>query len=128
MNYQMIGFVISRILWTEAALMLLPVLVALLYGESAIPFLASIAALALTGLALCRRPRQTALYARDGFAVVALAWVGMSLFGAIPFVISGDIPHFINAFFETVSGFTTTGATILTEVESLTRSGLRCCQ
>lgn len=124
MNYQMIGFVISRILWTEAALMLLPVLVALLYGESAIPFLASIAALALTGLALCRRPRQTALYARDGFAVVALAWVGMSLFGAIPFVISGDIPHFINAFFETVSGFTTTGATILTEVESLTRSGL----
>ncbi len=120
----MIGFVISRILWTEAALMLLPVLVALLYGESAIPFLASIAALALTGLALCRRPRQTALYARDGFAVVALAWVGMSLFGAIPFVISGDIPHFINAFFETVSGFTTTGATILTEVESLTRSGL----
>ncbi len=124
MNYQMIGYVISRILWTEAVLLLLPMLVAVIYGESTTPFLAAMAALVLAGLLFCHKPRQTALYARDGFAVVALAWVGMSLFGAIPFVVSGDIPHYINAVFETVSGFTTTGATILTEVESLTYSGL----
>ena len=124
MNYQMIGFVIGRILWTEAALLLLPALVALLYGDPALPFLASIALLLLAGLPLSRRPKQTALYARDGFAVVALAWLLMSAFGALPFVISGYIPNFIDAFFETVSGFTTTGATILTEVEPLSQSVL----
>ena len=124
MNYQMIRYVISRILWTEAVLLLLPLGTALVYGESTLPFLGTMLALAAAGLLLGRKPKQTALFARDGFAVVALAWVGMSLFGALPFVFSGDIPNFINAFFETVSGFTTTGATILTEVESLTRSGL----
>lgn len=120
----MIGFVISRILWTEAALLLLPLLTALLYQESPIPFLIPILALAAAGFLLRKKPEQTALYARDGFAVVALAWVGMSAFGALPFVISGDIPNYIDAFFETVSGFTTTGATILTEVEHLTQSAL----
>ncbi len=118
----MIGFVIGRILWTEAALLLLPELTALLYGEPLLPFLGPIALLLLAGLPLRRRPKQTALYARDGFAVVALAWVLMSAFGALPFVIDGCIPHFIDAFFETVSGFTTTGATILTAVEPLHQS------
>lgn len=124
MNYQMIGFVIGRILWTEAVLLLLPALVALLYGEPALPFLAPILFLLVAGLPLRARPKQTALYARDGFAVVALAWLLMSAFGALPFMISGYIPNFINAFFETVSGFTTTGATILTEVEPLSQSVL----
>ncbi len=122
MNYQMIGFVIGRILWTEAALLLLPALVALLYGESALPFLGPILLLALAGIPFHKKPKQTALYARDGFAVVALAWVLMSAFGALPFMISGYIPNFIDAFFETVSGFTTTGATILTAVEPLSQS------
>ena len=120
----MIGYVISRILWTEAALLLLPTLVALLYQEALLPFLLPILILAVLGLLLGRRPRQTALYARDGFAVVALAWVGMSAFGALPFVLAGDIPNYIDAFFETVSGFTTTGASILTAVEPLSRGGL----
>ncbi len=124
MNYKMIGYVISRILWTEAALLLLPALVALLYQEALLPFLIPILILAVLGLLLGRRPRQTALYARDGFAVVALAWVGMSAFGALPFVLAGDIPNYIDAFFETVSGFTTTGASILTAVEPLSRGGL----
>ncbi|WP_297872044.1 TrkH family potassium uptake protein [uncultured Oscillibacter sp.] len=124
MNYKMIGYVISRILWTEAALLLLPALVALLYQEALLPFLLPILILAVLGLLLGRRPRQTALYARDGFAVVALAWVGMSAFGALPFVLAGDIPNYIDAFFETVSGFTTTGASILTAVEPLSRGGL----
>ena len=121
----MIAVVMSRILLTEAALLLLPLVVALLYGESVLPFLIPILILTVIGLVLrAVRPGQTALFARDGLAVVALAWIAMSAFGALPFCISGDIPHFVDAFFETVSGFTTTGASILTEVESLTYSGL----
>ena len=125
MNYQMIGFVIGRILLTEAALLMLPMAVALVYGEAAAPFLLPALLLALIGLVLGRRqPRRSNLYARDGFAVVALAWVLMSAFGALPFVLSGDIPNFVDAFFETVSGFTTTGSSILTEIEPLSRGGL----
>ena len=121
----MIGFVVGRILLTEAALLALPVVTALLYGESPVPFLAAALALVAAGLALgIRKPERTALYARDGFAVVALAWILMSIFGAAPFVISGDIPHWVDAFFETVSGFTTTGASILTDVEAMSQSCL----
>ena len=117
----MIGFVIGRILWTEAALLLLPALVTLLYGEPALPFLGPILLLLIAGLPFRKKPKQTSLYARDGFAVVALAWVLMSAFGALPFLISGYIPSFVDAFFETVSGFTTTGASILTDVEGMSR-------
>jgi trk system potassium uptake protein TrkH len=121
----MIGFVIGRILLTEAALLVLPLVTAVLYDESTGPYLVTMLALVLVGLLLdLRRPKETSLFARDGFAVVALAWVLMSAFGAMPLVLSGDIPNFIDAFFEVVSGFTTTGATILTEVESLSRGGL----
>ena len=125
MNHRMIGFVIGRILMTEAALLLLPMLVAVIYGESAIPFLLPFFLLTVCGLILgVKKPQRTALYARDGLAVVALAWISMSAFGALPFVISGDIPNFVDAFFETVSGFTTTGASILTAVEPLGRGVL----
>ena len=125
MHYKMIGFIIGRILVTEAALLVLPLIVALLHGEAAHPFLIPMALLVLIGLLLgVRRPARTALYARDGLAIVALAWIAVSAFGALPFVISGDIPFYVDAFFETVSGFTTTGASILTEVESLSRGGL----
>ncbi len=125
MNYHIIAFSIGRILQTEAVLLALPLLVARIYREALYPFLIPMAALAAAGTLLSfRRPKNMTLYARDGFAIVALAWIGMSAFGALPFVLSGDIPHFVDAFFETVSGFTTTGASILTEVESLTRSGL----
>ena len=121
----MIGFVIGRILLSEAALLVLPMLVALGYGERITPFLLPILALALVGGALgLPRPKRTALYARDGFAVVALAWIFVSAFGAVPFVLSGDIPSLVDAFFETVSGFTTTGASILREVEPMSRGCL----
>ena len=121
----MIGFVIGRILLTEAALLMLPTAVAAVYGEAVLPFLIPALLLAVIGLALgLRSPKRSSLYARDGFAVVALAWVLMSAFGALPFVLSGDIPHFVDAFFETVSGFTTTGASILTEIEPLGRGVL----
>lgn len=126
MNHRMIGFVLGRILLVEGGLLLLPMVVSLIYGESALPFLIPAALAAGTGLLLSGRkpPQRTALFARDGFAVVALAWVLMSLFGALPFVLSGDIPSFVDAVFETVSGFTTTGASILTEVEPLSWGGL----
>ena len=121
----MIGFVIGRILVTEAALLVLPLIVALLHGEAAYPFLIPMALLVMIGLLLSmHRPARTALYARDGLAIVALAWIAVSAFGALPFVLSGDVPFYVDAFFETVSGFTTTGASILTEVEPLSRGGL----
>ena len=125
MNYRMIACVTSRILLAEASLMSLSLLAALVYGENPWPFVLTMFLLALSGLPLgLRTPKDTALYARDGFAVVASAWVLLSAFGALPFVFSGDIPNFVDAFFETVSGFTTTGATILTEVEPLHRGVL----
>ena len=121
----MIAYIIGRILLTEAALLALPLLVTVLYGESPVPFLIPILLLALCGGAMgWKKPKSTALYARDGLAVVALAWICMSLFGALPFVLSGDIPNYVDAFFETVSGFTTTGSSILTEIEPLSRGGL----
>ena len=125
MNTRMIGFLLGRILTVEAGLLALPLLTALLYGESLMPWLATMLVLAAIGWGLSlRKPERTALYAKDGFAAVALVWLLMSAFGALPFVLSGDIPNYIDAFFETVSGFTTTGASILTAVEPLSRGGL----
>lgn len=125
MNIRMIGFVLGRILLVEAGLLTLPLAVALLYREPAMPWLITMAALVVCGALLSfRKPERTALYAKDGFAAVALVWLLMSAFGALPFVLSGDIPNYIDAFFETVSGFTTTGASILTAVEPLSRGGL----
>ena len=122
MNYRMLGFVLGRILLAEAALLLLPMAVALGYGESPMPYLIPIGLLAvLGGIFGARRPQQTSLFARDGLAIVALAWIAVSLFGALPFYLSGSMESFVDCIFETVSGFTTTGASILTEVESLNR-------
>ena len=125
MNYRMIAFILSRVLLIMAALLLLPLITALVYGESIRPFAVTIALTAACGGALALLPPRTReLYAREGYAVVGLSWLGMSLLGALPFVLSGDIPRYVDAFFETVSGFTTTGASILNDIESLSRSGL----
>ena len=125
MNIRMIGFVLGRILLVEAGLLTLPLAVALLYREPAMPWLITMAALVVCGALLSfRKPERTALYAMDGFAAVALVWLLMSAFGALPFVLSGDILHYVDAFFETVSGFTTTGASILPAVEPLSRGSL----
>ena len=121
----MIAYVLGRIGLIEAALLAVPLAVALLYGETALlmAWLAPIAVLILLGLAVgLRAPKDTAIYAREGLVVVAAAWVLLSVFGAVPFVLSGDIPSCVDAFFETVSGFTTTGSSILTDVEALHRS------
>ena len=125
MNIRMIGFVLGRILLVDAGLLTLPLAVALLYREPAMPWLITMAALVVCGALLSfRKPERTALYAKDGFAAVALVWLLMSAFGALPFVLSGDILHYVDAFFETVSGFTTTGASILPAVEPLSRGSL----
>lgn len=124
MNYRMVTFVLGRIFLIEAVLMLCPMLCSALYGEWGIvlAFWWPVLLLAVLGLLLSfRTPRNTTIYARDGLVIVALVWVLMSIFGALPFVISGEIPSFFDAFFEMVSGFTTTGSTILTDVESISR-------
>ena len=126
MNYKMIRFVISWVLKVEGMLMLLPALVGAMYQEKAgfaylIWGLLCIAA----GLILCfRKPSNMEIYSRDGFVCVSLSWVVLGVFGAVPFVITGEIPFYINALFEIVSGFTTTGASILSDVEALSHASL----
>ena len=123
MNYRMLLFVIGRILAVEAALMLLPLTAAIIFGENLLPFIIPILLLVILALLFSSKsPKNTSLSSRDGFVSVGLSWIIMSLFGALPFTISGEIPRFIDAFFETVSGFTTTGASILSEVETMSKS------
>ena len=125
MNRRMICYILGKILLVEAALLALPMFVSMGYRESSEPFLIPILMLILCGVLLSHSaPRSRALYARDGLAIVALAWIVMSFFGAMPFYISGSMPSFVDCFFETVSGFTTTGASILTEIEHLGRGVL----
>ena len=110
------------VLLITAALMLLPLIAGLYYGESVLNFIITIAATAaLGGIFLLFKPKNRDIYAREGFAAVGLSWILMSLLGALPFVISGDIPHYVDALFETVSGFTTTGSTLLTDIEGMSR-------
>lgn len=126
MNYSMVLYILGHILKFESAFLTLPALVGLLYREKeGIPFLLVAVLCLVLGLFLTRkRPVSSTLYTREGFVTVALSWIIMSIFGAIPFVLSGDIPSYVDALFETISGFTTTGASILTEVESLSRASL----
>ena len=115
-------YITGKILRVGTATMLLPMIVALIYGESPMPFIVSMAVgAALSGIMAAKNPENSDIGATDGFIVVALAWVLMSAVGALPFMVSGAIPNYIDAFFETVSGFTTTGSTILSEIESLPR-------
>ncbi len=125
MSYRIVLNILGRILLIEAGLLLAPLAVAILYGESVFPWLRTIViALALGGLLVLTGRSKDDIRIREGFVSVALAWIVISLFGALPFVFSGAIPNYIDALFETISGFTTTGATILSEVESLPRSVL----
>ena len=126
MNKRMIAYILGILLLCEAGLLLLPTIVSLIYGESVVTsFLATIALLVATGLILvAMKPKNKTIYARHGLVIVALGWILMSLFGALPFYFSGEIPNYLNALFESVSGFTTTGSSILTDVEALSKSML----
>lgn len=125
MNFRMIGQVVGRVLCIEAALMLLPMIAALVYDESPVPFLITIAVTGGIGLVMWRvRAKSGGITARDGFLIVGLSWIAMSLFGALLFVLTGDIPNYVDALFETISGLTTTGASVVTSPESMTRGGM----
>lgn len=122
MNYKMIRYTLGIILIVEACFLLLSAFVGVIYREQTGWSLAAAALLCLAvgGLMSFRKPKVYDIYAKEGFVIVALGWIILSLFGALPFVWSGSIPSYVDAVFETVSGFTTTGASILPEVEPLT--------
>ncbi len=127
MNRRMVLNTIGKIILAEAALMVLPVIVCLVYrNESIKGFLIAILIAVVSGLLLTvlSKPSTKVIYSKEGFVIVALAWIAASVVGALPFVFSGEIPSFTDAFFETVSGFTTTGSSILTDVESMSEGPL----
>lgn len=121
MNTKIVRYILCRMLGVEAALLLVPVLVAVIYQEKCgIVFLIPIVILCLLFWVVGRkRPEHGQIYGKEGMVIVALAWILWSLFGAMPFTLSGYIPSYVDAFFETVSGFTTTGSSIIPDVEVL---------
>ena len=122
MNYSMVRYVLFRLLRVLGTLLVLPLLVALIYREfdSALSFLVLIVLCCGLGiLGSIKKPENKVIYAKEGFAITAVAWFLMSAIGAVPFVITGAIPNYIDALFETVSGFTTTGGSILYTVDSI---------
>ena len=125
MNYRMICRVLGLILLALAALQLLPLIAGLCYGERVTNFLISIAVAALCGGLLCLpKPKTGSLVARDGFVIVGLGWLLLSALGALPFVLSGSIPHYIDALFETASGLSTTGASVVTDLNAMPRGDM----
>lgn len=126
MNYKKLGIIFGKIMILEGILMLAPLLVSIIYKEGTrniLAFLVPIALLLGIGLALqIPKPARNTLYQKEGFALTALVWIVMTLFGAIPFVINRDIPNYIDACFEIMSGFTTTGASIVNDITTLSRS------
>ncbi len=127
MNRRMIITIVGVILLLEAGLLLFPTVVGFIYGEQAAwSYLYTAVGSALVGgaIRLFLKPKDKTIYAREGLVTVALCWVVLSLVGAIPFVLCGDIPSYLDAVFEMVSGFTTTGSSILPNVETLTHASL----
>ena len=126
MNYKMVLSILGKALLIEAVLMFLPVLVGLIYHENTyVSFLIPILGLTVVGMPFAMlKTKDKSIYAKEGFVIVALAWIILSVVGALPFVISGEIPNYVDALFETVSGFTTTGASVVNDVESMSHSML----
>lgn len=125
MNYKMIKYTLGLLMMFEAAFFLLPMITAICYGEwtTLLAFLISAAiCLGLGGLSVKKKPEKTTIYAREGFVIVSLSWIILSIFGALPFLFAGCTTSVIDALFETASGFTTTGASIFPEVESLPKA------
>lgn len=126
MNKKMIKYILGKMLGVEALLLLLPAVVSCIYKESTgVDFLITAVILLMIYLIFgIKKPKDFTIYGKEGMIIVACAWLMWSFFGAIPFVLSGSIPDFVDAFFETISGFTTTGSTILTDIESLPKGML----
>ena len=121
MNYRMIRNILGWLLIFECGFMAVPAITALVYKEAQVWhfLIAMLLCGAIGALCVWKKPKNPTLYAREGLVIVSLSWVVLSVFGALPFFLSGCIPNYVDALFETVSGFTTTGASILSEVEAL---------
>lgn len=130
MNLSMIRFVLGNILKLQGVFFVLPTITAIIYKEDALTVYGSLSALTfLTGILLTiKKPEKTVFYLKDGCVATALSWIMISFTGALPYVFTKEIPHLIDALFETISGFTTTGSSILSDVEALSYSSLiwRC--
>lgn len=128
MNFKKLGKILGKIMILESILLIAPLLVSVIYKEglqNILAFLIPIAALAIVGLLLqIPKPEKNTLYQKEGFALTALTWIVMALFGAVPFVLNGDIPNYIDACFEIMSGFTTTGSSIITDITTVSHSTL----
>ena len=128
MNFKKIFRILGKIMMLEGVLMIAPLIVSFVYRESLVyklSFIIPILVLLISGYLLqFLKPKRNNLYQKEGFALVALVWVLMALFGAFPFIINGDIPNYIDAFFETMSGLTTTGSSIITDIGKLSHSSL----
>lgn len=126
MNYSMIVYILGWVLNIEGLFLIPSCIVALIYGEkSGSAYLITMVVCLSLGLLVTRKkPHNTSFFSREGFTSVSLSWIVLSIFGAMPFVISGEIPHFSDALFETISGFTTTGASVLSDVEALSHCSL----
>lgn len=128
MSYKKLGKILGKIMILESILMLAPLAVAFIYKEdikNILAFTIPILALALLGFLLqIPKPERNTFYQKEGFALTALVWVVMTLFGAVPFVLNGDIPNYIDACFEMMSGFTTTGSSIIPDITAVSHSTL----
>ena len=128
MNKKMIAFITGKIMILEAYLMILPLIISFIYKENLLhkgAYFGVIALLLILGNVLSiRLPKDNFIRGREGFVIVSLSWILMSIFGALPFVITKEIPSFIDAFFEVVSGFTTTGSSIIPDLNVLSHSNL----
>lgn len=126
MNFSIIIYILGWVLKFEGIFFILPCLVALIYSEkSGFAFLFTMLLCLILGFLITKRKvTNKVFYAREGFVTVALSWILLSVMGALPFTLSGEIPLFHNALFETISGFTTTGASILTDIEGLSKCSL----
>ena len=128
MNYKKLGGILGKIMVIEGVMMIAPLLVSLIYRESSVQiqaFVIPIVLLCGTGLLLqIPKAERNSLYQKEGFALTALVWVVMTLFGALPLVINGDIPNYIDACFEIMSGFSTTGASIINDITEISYSSL----
>lgn len=123
MNYRIIFNTLGWVMNIEALCMVLPLICAIIYNESVLAFLLPIVFCLLVGIPFTiRAPRNKTMYAKEGFIIVALSWIAISIFGAFPLMISGVIPDFYGAFFETVSGFTTTGASVISDLSVVPKS------
>ena len=126
MNYSIIIYILGKVIGLESIFLLMPFVVGLIYGEKeAYAFIIMALVCLILSFLMCRKkPKNFLYFTKEGMTIVALSWIFMSILGAMPFVINGEIPDFVDALFETVSGFTTTGASILPSVEDLSHASI----